>query len=224
MAQQTPSFSSGISIEKKAVRLGVWIEMVALAWMGIEASIALLAGFFSRSIALEGFGIDSLIEIVAGGVLLWRLLIEYRDCSVEAVESAERRAALITAVGLFGLALYIVINSAIALLFRSHPLLSWWGIGLALAATVIMPLLTWGKLRVAKRISSTALRADAMCSIVCAYMSITLLVGLLLNALFGWWWADSLAALVLVYFIVREGLEAWHEARSGETCNCVDEQ
>jgi divalent metal cation (Fe/Co/Zn/Cd) transporter len=86
-----------------------------------------------------------------------------------------------------------------------------------------MPLLCKGKLRVAKRIESRALKADAACSITCAYMSLTLLVGLLLNRLFGWWWADPLAALALVYFLVQEGREALHEARTGETCNCGDE-
>ena len=87
-----------------------------------------------------------------------------------------------------------------------------------------MPLLWQSKLRISKRIGSAALKADAMCSITCAYMSFTLLVGLLLNAFFGFWWADPLAALVLVYFIVREGREALHEARTGETCDCGEEE
>ncbi len=87
-----------------------------------------------------------------------------------------------------------------------------------------MPLLWQGKLRVAKRIGSAALRADAACSVTCAYMSLTLLAGLLLNRLFGWWWADPLAALALVYFLVQEGREALHEARTGETCSCGDEE
>lgn len=206
------------------IRLGIWIELVAFAWMVIEASIAITAGFAARSISLEGFGIDSIIELLAGGVLLWRLLVEQRGGSIEAVERAERRAAWITALSLLGLALYIVADSAFALITQSHPQASWWGVGLAIAAAIIMPLLWQGKLRVAKRIGSSALKADAACSVTCAYMSFTLLVGLLLNRLFGWWWADPLAALVLVYFIVREGREALHEARTGETCNCGAEE
>ena len=206
------------------VRLGVWIEALALVWMVIEATIAITAGLIAHSVSLEGFGFDSIIELVAGGVLLWRLLVEQRGGSVEAVERAERRAAWITAIGLFVLALYIVADSGFSLLTRSHPRTSWWGVVLAIAAAIIMPLLWQGKLRVARRIGSAALKADAVCSVTCAYMSFTLLIGLLLNTLFGLWWADSLAALVLVYFIVHEGREAWHEARTGETCSCGEEE
>ena len=206
------------------LRLGIWIELIALFWMVIEASIAITTGFATRSVSLEGFGIDSIIELVAGSILLWRLLVEKRGGSIEVVSHAERRASWITGISLFGLALYIVADSAFAFLTQSHPQVSWWGIGLAIAAAIIMPLLWQGKLRVAKRIGSTALKADAVCSVTCAYMSFTLLFGLLLNTFFGLWWADALAALALVYFIVREGREALHEARTGEKCNCGDDE
>jgi divalent metal cation (Fe/Co/Zn/Cd) transporter len=95
---------------------------------------------------------------------------------------------------------------------------------LAIAAAIIMPILWQGKLRIARRIGSAALKADAACSVTCAYMSLTLLIGLLLNRFLGWWWADPLAALVLVYLLVHEGREALHEARTGEACNCGDEK
>lgn len=206
------------------IRLGIWIESAAFAWMVIEASIAISAGFATHSISLEGFGIDSIIELLAGGVLLWRLLVEQRGGSIEVVEQAERRAAWITAISLLGLALYIAAESAFALVTQSRPQASWWGVGLAIAAAIIMPLLWQGKLRVARRIGSAALKADAACSVTCAYMSVTLLVGLLLNKFLGLWWADPLAALVLVYFIVHEGREALHEARTGETCSCGEEE
>jgi divalent metal cation (Fe/Co/Zn/Cd) transporter len=205
------------------VRRGIWIELATIGWMLVEASVALTVGFLTHSVSLQGFGIDSIIELISGGVLLWRLLVEQRGGENEVVERAERRAAWITATALFALAFYIVIDSAISLLARSHAEASWWGIGLAIAAALIMPLLWRGKLHIARQIGSAALKADAMCSITCAYMSITLLAGLLLNTLFGWWWADPLAALVLVYFIVREGREALHEARTGETCSCCDD-
>lgn len=208
----------------RQLRLGIWIELIALLWMIIEASIAITAGFTTRSVSLEGFGIDSIIELVAGSILLWRLLVEQRGGSIEAVSQAERRASWITGISLFGLALYIVADSAIALLTQNHPQISWWGISLAIAAAIIMPLLWQGKLQVAKRIGSTALKADAVCSVTCAYMSFTLLIGLLLNKFLGFWWADALAALALVYFIVREGREAIHEARTGETCSCGDDE
>ena len=206
------------------LRLGVRIELVTIIWMTIEASIAIVTGFATHSVSLQGFGIDSIIELISGGVLLWRLRVEQRGGTTGVVERAERRAAWITALSLFALAVYIVGDSAFAFLTRSRPEASWWGIGLAIAAIIVMPLLWQGKLRVARRIESAALKADAMCSSTCAYMAITLLVGLLLNKFFGWWWADPLAALALVYFIVKEGREALHEARTGETCNCCEEE
>src|SRR5438067_639173 len=202
------------------VRLGIGIELVTIVWMTIEASVALSVGFMTRSVSLQGFGIDSIIELIAGGILLWRLLIEQRGSSAEAVEHAERRAAWITAIGLFALAAYIVADSAFSFITQTKPEASWWGVGLAIAALIIMPLLWQGKLRVAKYIGSAALKADAACSVTCAYMSLTLLTGLLLNRLFGWWWADPLAALGLVYFLVQEGREALNETRTGETCSC----
>src|SRR5436190_8424062 len=230
MAQQTQvvnaisDFPRSCLYCSSQLRLGVRIELVTIIWMTIEASVAIVTGFATHSVSLQGFGIDSIIELIAGGVLLWRLRVEQRGGTTGVVEQAERRAAWITAIGLFALAVYIVGDSAFAFLTRSRPEASWWGIGLAISATIVMPLLWQGKLRVARRIESAALKADAMCSITCAYMAITLLVGLLLNKFFGWWWADPLAALALVYFIVKEGREALHEARTGETCCCGEEE
>lgn len=208
----------------KQVRLGIWIEIVALLWMVIEASIALASGFITHSVSLQGFGIDSIIELIAGSILLWRLKVEQLSGSVERVEQAERRAAWVTAISLFALAAYIVVDSAWSFLTHSHAEPSWWGIGLAIAAATGMPLLWQGKLRIATRIGSAALKADAVCSVTCAYMAFTLLIGLALNRLLGWWWADPLAALALVYFIIREGREALHEAQTGETCHCGEDE
>lgn len=231
MAQQTNVINtstqqSGPILPQRAqqLRLGVGIELITLAWMSVEATVALIVGFATRSVSLQGFGFDSIIELITGAVLLWRLSVEQRGATATTVEWAERRASWIAAICLFILAAYIVADSAFSLLTQTHPEASWWGIALALAAAIVMPLLWQSKLRIAKRIGSAALKADAMCSITCAYMSFTLLVGLLLNAFFGFWWADSLAALVLVYFIVREGREAQHEARTGEACGCGEEE
>ncbi len=221
----TPSVPSATSSRRDQLRLGTGIEMVTIVWMVIEATVALTTGVLTRSVSLEGFGIDSIIELIAGGILLWRLLVERRGGSAEHVERAERRASWVTALGLFALACYIIADSAWTFLTQTHPESSWWGVGLAVAAAIIMPLLWRGKLRVAKRIGSAALKADAACSVTCAYMSFALLVGLLLNRLLGWWWADPLVGLALVYFIVQEGREAWHEARTGEACSCgTDEE
>jgi len=213
-----------LQTRQRQLHFGIWIELIALLWMVIEASIALTTGFATHSVSLEGFGIDSIIELVAGSILLWRLLVEQRGGTTEVVSNAERRASWITGISLFCLALYIVADSAFAFWAQNRPETSWWGIGLAIAAAIIMPLLWQGKLRVAQHIGSTALKADAVCSVTCAYMSLTLLFGLLLNQFFGFWWADALAALALVYFIVREGHEAIHEARTGEKCNCGDDE
>jgi divalent metal cation (Fe/Co/Zn/Cd) transporter len=218
MAQ--PGLPAATSSRNSYLRLGVWIELATIVWMTVEAAIALAVGFTTRSVSLQGFGIDSVIELLAGSILLWRLLVESHGGSDTRVEWAERRAAWITAISLFALAVYIVGDSTFALLTRTQPEASWWGIALAIAAAIFMPLLWQGKLRVARRIHSAALKADAACSVSCAYMSLTLLTGLLLNRFLGWWWADPLAGLVLVYFLVREGRETLHEARTGETCNC----
>lgn len=227
MARQLPVSDEALvaqpSLRKEQVRLGVWIELVTIGWMTIEASVAITVGFATHSVSLQGFGIDSVVELIAGSILLWRLLVEQRGGSEGRIEQAERRASWITALSLFALAVYIVGESALTFITRTRPESSWWGVGLAAAAAIMMPLLWQGKLRVARHIGSSALRADAACSVTCAYMSLTLLAGLVLNRFFGWWWADPVAALVLVYFLVQEGREALHEARTGETCSCGDD-
>jgi divalent metal cation (Fe/Co/Zn/Cd) transporter len=207
----------------RQISLGIWIELVTVGWMLVEAAVALGVGFSAHSVSLQGFGIDSIIELLAGSMLLWRLLVEQRGGELERIERAERLAAWVTAISLFALSLYLVGESTLALLTRTQPEASLWGVGLAVAAVLIMPGLWRGKLRIARRIESSALRADAACSVTCAYMSVTLLLGLLLNRIFGWWWADPLAGLALVYFLMREGREALHEARTGESCACGED-
>src|SRR6266700_4113201 len=129
------------------VRLGVWIELVTIVWMIIEASVALSIGFTTRSVSLQGFGLDSIVELIAGGILLWRLLVEQGGGSLERIETAERRAAFVTAISLFALAVYIVGDSTWSFFTHTRPESSWWGVGLAVAAAIIMPLLWQGKLR-----------------------------------------------------------------------------
>jgi divalent metal cation (Fe/Co/Zn/Cd) transporter len=221
----TPVSKSSLTLARKGdLRKGVWIELATIVWMTVEASVAITVGFLTRSVSLQGFGIDSIVELIAGGILLWRLLVEQRGGAVEHIEQAERRASWVTAISLFALAIYIVANSAFSFITNTRPESSWWGVGLAVMAAIIMPILWQSKLRIARQIGSAALKADAACSVTCAYMSLTLLVGLLLNRFFGWWWADPLAALALVYFLVQEGREAWHEARTGEHCSCCADE
>jgi divalent metal cation (Fe/Co/Zn/Cd) transporter len=205
------------------LREGVRVETVTIAWMVIEAIVAIFAGFLARSVLLTAFGFDSVIELVSGGALFWRLRTESRETSLERVEWAENRAAWISGVGLGLLCVYIVAISGVSLLSHNRPDGSPVGIGLAVAALLVMPVLVMKKRRIAAKIDSPALRADAACSLICAYMAATLLVGLALTTLLGWWWADLVAALALLYWIVPETREALEGARAGHGgCGCGD--
>ncbi len=207
-----------------AVRAGLRIEIVTVVWMTIEAAIALGAGVVARSILLTAFGVDSVIELVTGGVLLWRLTTEARGGALERVARAENRAAWVTGVGLVLLCLYIVGSVAYSLLTQNKADGSPVGIVLSLVAVAGMPVLAWRKRAIAARINSAALRGDAACSITCAYMAATLLIGLVLNAAFHWWWADSVAALGFLYWLSKEAREALEGARAGRGgCSCGDD-
>jgi divalent metal cation (Fe/Co/Zn/Cd) transporter len=205
------------------VAAGVRVELVTVAWMLVEAVVAIVAGLLARSVLLTAFGVDSVIELVSGGTLLWRLWTEAKKRSIEGLEVAENRAAWVAGAGLAFLCIYIVASSTLSLAARSEPDTSLVGISLAALALVIMPILVWRKRVIAARIKSAALRADAACSLTCAYMALTLFIGLGLNAVLGWWWADAVAALALLYWIVPEAREALEAARSGRgSCGCGD--
>ncbi len=206
---------------EEAVRAGVRIEVVTVVWMLIEGVVALAAGILARSVLLTSFGIDSVVELIAGGVLLWRLTTEAHGHSLERVVRAENRAAWVAGIGLSLLSVYVVVTAAASLLTRTKPESAPIGIALALVALVIMPILVWRKRDIAARINSSALRADAACSVTCAYMAATLLVGLGLNLAFGWWWADAVASFALLYWLVPEAREALEGARAGRGgCGC----
>lgn len=155
----------------RAVRSGIWIEIATVSWMIVEATIALSAGFSTHSVSLQGFGIDSIIELIAGGILFWRLLVEQRGGGLARVEQAERWASWVTAISLFALSLYIIGDSVLTFVSRTRPEVSWWGLGLAVAAALIMPVLWQGKLRIARNLNSAALKADAACSVTCICLS-----------------------------------------------------
>ncbi len=192
----------------QAVRQAIGLELFTIGYMVFEAMAALWIGFASRSTSLETFGLDSLIELVSGSILLWRLNVERRDHDPDRVEAVELRASKIVGWSLIALAIYVAIQSASELITRAKPEPNIWGILLAMAALIVMPILALLKLRTADRINSRALHADAFETIACAYLSGALLLGLVANYLFGWWWADAIAALVMLYFIVREAREA----------------
>jgi divalent metal cation (Fe/Co/Zn/Cd) transporter len=198
------------------VRSGVRIEVVTVVWMVIEAAVALGAGIVAGSILLTAFGLDSVIELVSGSILLWRLSVEARGGDRERVEQVERRAAWVVAVLLALLCLYVLGTAVYGLATRSRPESSPVGLVVSLLAVILMPWLAVRKRQIATRIDSDALRGDAAESLTCAYMAATVLVGLALDALFGWWWAQNLAALVFLFWLVGETREAFAEAREGE--------
>lgn len=210
--------STSIQPRQSDLQRGLAIEGVTIVWMLIEAIVAVGVGLTARSGAALAFGIDSIIELGSAGVLVWRLRAEFGgDQAPHRIESVERKAGRIVGGALFALAGYVVLQSAATLVLQLKPEPSLPGMVLAVAAVVGMPVLARVKGNVATTIHSPALKGDAACSLTCAYMAGTLLGGLALNALLGWWWADPIAALGIVYFLVREGREAWN----GDDC-CDD--
>ncbi len=204
-----------------ALRSGVAIEWWTIGWMVLEAALSLGAGAAASSVALVAFGADSVIELISAGVLLRRLRVEQAGGCASEVQAAERRASGLVGVLLFLLAVWVVGSVLRDVLTHAQPESSPAGLVIAAASTVVMPWIVVTKRKVAARIGSAALRADAACGIVCVYMAATLLAGLALRALFGWGWADPLAALGIVYFIVREGWEAIAAARGrADSCGC----
>ena len=183
------------------------LEGVTVGYNTVEGMVAIAAGLVAGSVALTGFGIDSVIEVTSGALLWWRLRAELGAPPLG--PTVERRAARGAGLLLLALGVYIVADSARHLLTFSRPESSRVGLVLTGLSLIVMPLLARAKLRVAERLGSGALRADAHETIVCAWLSATTLLGLGLNALFGWWWADPVAALVMLPLIVREGIEAW---------------
>jgi divalent metal cation (Fe/Co/Zn/Cd) transporter len=180
-----------------------------IAWHFIEFAIAIAAGVAAGSIALIGFGVDSLIEAVAGFVVIW-LFTGSRLQS----HSAERRAQQMIAGSFFVLAAYVSVEAIRTLLAANEPGTSWVGIGLAAVTAPTMPLLAIAKRRVGQKLNSSATVKEGAQNMVCAYLSVALLAGLLLNALAGWWWADPAAALVIAAVAAKEGRESWR----GEGC------
>lgn len=185
---------------QRAIRL----EYFTIGWNLTEAVVALIAGFLAGSIALVGFGLDSIIETISGATLLWRLR-QRGDFE----RAAESRALRIVGLTFFMLAAYISYESVTDLWFGHEPKESLVGIILATVSLLVMPLLGRAKRRLAVQLNSRALAADGMETYLCSYLSFALLLGLGLNAWRGWWWADPVAALAMVAFMVREGVEAF---------------
>jgi divalent metal cation (Fe/Co/Zn/Cd) transporter len=180
-----------------------------IAWHAVEAAVAVGAGVAASSIALIGFGADSLVESAAGLILIWRFAGGRAESA-----SAELRAQRLIGVSFFLIGAYVAVEATRTLIAADHPEASWVGIGLAGVTLVTMPLLAGAKARVGEWLGSSATKSEGRQNLLCAYLSAGLLVGLGANALFSWWWADPAAALLIAAVAVHEGREAWR----GESC------
>jgi divalent metal cation (Fe/Co/Zn/Cd) transporter len=189
------------------------LEWISIGWMVIEAVVALASGITAGSLVLVAFGLDSVIELISAGVLVWRLSIELRHGLVFS-QDAERLASRIGGALLFALAAYVVVAAGWSLWQRQGEDFSWPGLIVTLLAIPIMRYLARRKLDLAEKLGSRALRADAIEAIACGWLSFVAVVSLAAQAAFGFWWIDSVGSLAIVWLLVREGREAW----TGECC------
>jgi divalent metal cation (Fe/Co/Zn/Cd) transporter len=183
---------------------GKRLEYFTIAWNTLEGLVGIIAGAVAGSISLVGFGVDSLIEVTSGAALLWRMSV---DEEVEKREQSERLSLRIVGACFIALALYVSYQAVSHLGRKSAPERSVPGIVLAVVSLIVMPILSRAKKRVGSALGSTAMKADARQTDFCVYLSAILLWGLILNATLGWWWADPLAALVMVPIIAKEGFD-----------------
>jgi divalent metal cation (Fe/Co/Zn/Cd) transporter len=199
------------TIRQAQVQRGVRLEIITISYNSLEALIALVFGFLAGSIALVGFGLDSVIEVTSGVTLFWRLK---SDSDLIKRERSERIALRIVGLCFVALAVYVSYESLEALIASEAPERSIPGIVLAATSVVVMPILASAKRRVAGQIGSAALVADSKQTSLCTYLSAILLLGLGLNAALGWWWADPIAGLAMVPIIAKESIDALR----GKTC------
>ena len=198
------------------VARGMRLNWLTLGYNSLEGLIAIVAGLIAGSVALVGFGLDSVIEVTASVAAQWRLRADIVPSRRERVERISLR---VIGISFLALAAYVAYDSVVSLWTRERPDTSWVGIALAAASLVVMPLLARAKRRVASGLRSSALTAEARQTTLCAYLSAILLGGLGLNAFLGWWWADPIAALLMVPIIAREGIQGIR----GRTACCDDE-
>ena len=206
-------------------RKGLFLEYLTVGYNILEAVFSIFFGILAGSVALVGFGLDSIVESLSGGVLIWRLH-QHKRVSEEQEERIEFIAVRLVAVTFVLLGLYVLFESLVSLgvpellgvperisfLHRDEPGISIPGIAVAVASLIVMPIIAYLKKKTGKEIGSKALVADAKETLVCAWLSAALLGGLALNALFGWWWADPAAGLIITAFLFKEGAEQWREA------------
>jgi cation diffusion facilitator family transporter len=199
-----------------ARRWAWWLTALTIGWNSIEAVVAIISGVVAGSIALVGFGLDSVVEVSSALVIVWRL--SRQGESHQDNERAERRAVQLIALTFFAIAGYVTYDAVRKLLgVADEPEPSTVGLAIAALSLVVMPTLAWAKRKVAARLNSVALRADAAETQLCTYLSAVVLIGLAANSLLGWWWMDPLAGLVIATLAIWEGRQAWV---SGDLCEC----
>jgi divalent metal cation (Fe/Co/Zn/Cd) transporter len=211
-----PVRAATIPLDRAAlVRRGRVLSLVTIGYNALEGIVAIASGILAGSVSLLGFGVDSLIEVASGGTALWRLTA---DVDAERREHVERQSLRVIGALFLALAAYVAFDAVKSLWLRERPEESYFGIAIAIASVIVMPTLARAKRKVARGLSSRALDADATQTDLCMYLSAILLSGLVLNALFGWWWADPVAAICMSPIIAREG---WEALRGEPPCdNC----
>jgi divalent metal cation (Fe/Co/Zn/Cd) transporter len=202
----TQAYSEGM--RARLVRKALALEWLTIAWMVVEAAVALSAGIAAHSLSVTAFGADSVIELMSAGVLLWRLDVELRLGRVFAA-TAEARARKIAGALLFALALYVVAGAIWSLWTGTGQDFTPYGLAVSVVAIPVMALLARRKLAIAQKIESAALRADAIEAVACMALSLVVVAGLLAQRAFGAWWIDGAASLAIVVLLVKEGREAW---------------
>lgn len=183
------------------------VVAITITWNVIEAVVALVAGHAASSAALIGFGLDSIVEVLSAAAVAWQFAASDH-------EKREKVALRVIAVSFFALAAYVSVDAILSLLGLRDPEHSPVGIAIAALSLAVMPFLSWFERRTGRELGSASAVADSKQTLICTYLSAALLAGLLLNSLLGWAWADSVAALVIAVFAVREGIEAW----KGDAC------
>lgn len=198
------------------VRRALWLAVFTVVWNLAEGAVALTAATLADSKALIGFGVDSFVESASAAVLIWRLRVEQVDQA--RAEHAEQRALTLIGYAFIGLAVLVGVESIRSLVTGAEPDTSRIGIALTAVSLVVMPVLARAKRRIGVELGTRSITADSQQTMACVYLSAIVLVGLSLNALFGWWWADPLAALGVVAFLVHEGREALEADHVDECC------
>lgn len=204
------------TLRDRSLQRALRLEYITVGWNILEGIIAVAAAVGAGSIALLGFGIDSFVETASGAILIWRLSAETEGMAVEAVERLDRRAHKLVGASLFALAGFVALDATKALVYGERPKVSLVGIALTTISAGVMWSLARAKREAAAALVSKALEADSFQTTACWWLSMITLSGIGLNAAFGWWWADPVAALAMTCFLIREGKEAWR----GEDCCC----